>query len=139
MSILKKFDHIGVVVKDLQQTMDALSSYFGLECRDLTEIEDAGIRVAFYPLGTAQIEFIEFQKPMDDVDPLVIQPVPGVQHIAFQVEDFEEALIRLTARGLKLVRGFPREGAHGRVAFFYPTKKLELLIEICEARGPLDT
>jgi hypothetical protein len=33
---------------------------------------------------------------------------------------------------LKLVKGFPRSGAHGQVAFFYPTEGLDLLIEICE-------
>jgi hypothetical protein len=35
---------------------------------------------------------------------------------------------------LKLVKGFPRSGAHGQVAFFYPTEGLDLLIEICEAQ-----
>jgi methylmalonyl-CoA/ethylmalonyl-CoA epimerase len=137
MSILKKFDHIGVVVKDLHKTMDALSSYFGLECRERIENKETGMRIAFYPLGTGQIEFIEFQKPLDDVDPLVIRPGPGVQHVAFEVEDFDTAVGELTARGLKLVRGFPRKGAHGKVAFFYPTKELDLLIEICEAYDPL--
>jgi hypothetical protein len=34
---------------------------------------------------------------------------------------------------LKVVKGFPRKGAHGKVAFFYPTEGLDLLIEICEA------
>ena len=137
MSIFKKFDHIGVVVKDLQKTIDALSLFFGLECRESMEIKEVGMRLAFYPLGTGQIEFIEFQKPLDGIDPLVTQPGPGVQHVAFQVEDFEAAVNELTAKGLKLVRGFPRKGAHGKVAFFYPTKELDLLIEICEANDSL--
>ena len=137
MSILKKFDHIGVVVKDLQKAIDALSFFFGLECREQMEMKEAGIRIAFYPLGTGQIEFIEFQKPLDEVDPLVTQPAPGIQHVAFQVEDFEKALNELTAKGLKLVKGFPRKGAHGKVAFFYPTQELDLLIEVCETYDSL--
>jgi methylmalonyl-CoA epimerase len=137
MSIFKKFDHIGVVVQDLQEAIDALSFFFGLECRELMEMKEAGIRIAFYPLGTGQIEFIEFQKPLDGIDPLVTQAGSGIQHVAFQVEDFEEALNELTAKGLKLVKGFPRKGAHGKVAFFYPTKELDLLIEICEAYDSL--
>jgi len=98
MSIFKKFDHIGVVVKDLQKTIDALSLFFGLECRESMEIKEVGMRLAFYPLGTGQIEFIEFQKPLDGIDPLVTQPGPGVQHVAFQVEDFEAAVNELTAK-----------------------------------------
>ena len=133
MAILKKFDHIGVVVEDLPKAMDVLTHFFELECREVMEIKDAGIRIAFYPLGSGQMELIEFQKPIDGVDPIVTRPGAGIQHVAFQVDDFQQALKTLTAKGLKLVKGFPRSGAHGQVAFFYPTAGLDLLIEICES------
>ena len=135
MAIFKKFDHIGVVVEDLQKAMDALSHYFSFEVREVMEIKDAAIRIAFYPLGTGQMELIEFQKPLAGVDPIVTRPGAGVQHVAFQVDDFQQALKTLTSKGLKLVKGFPRSGAHGQVAFFYPTEGLDLLIEICEAQA----
>jgi methylmalonyl-CoA/ethylmalonyl-CoA epimerase len=133
MAILKKFDHIGVVVDDLEQAMEELSNFFGLDCQEMMEMKDAGIRIAFYPLDSGQMEFIEFQKPIEGVDPIVMRSGRGIQHIAFQVEDFKQALMELTAKGLKLVKGFPRKGAHGQVAFFYPTQGLNLLIEICES------
>lgn len=138
MTIFKKFDHIGVVVEDLPKAMDALAHFFDLEVRELMEIKDAGIRIAFYPLGSGQMELIEFQKPIADVDPIVTRPGAGVQHVAFQVDDFQQALNTLTAKGLKLVKGFPRGGAHGQVAFFYPIEGLDLLIEICEVRNSQD-
>ena len=138
MTIFKKFDHIGVVVEDLQKAMDVLSHFFSLEVIEIKEMKDAGIRIAFYPLGSGQMELIEFQKPIAGVDPIVTQPGAGVQHVAFQVEDFQEALKTLTTKGLKLVKGFPRSGAHGQVAFFYPIEGLDLLIEICEVRNSQD-
>jgi hypothetical protein len=49
------------------------------------------------------------------------------------VDNFDRTLERLTDKGLKLVRGVPRKGAHGKVAFFYPTAGLNLMVEICEA------
>ena len=135
MSIFKSFDHIGIVVRDLKKAMNSLSYYFGFECREKIEIKEAGIRIAFYPLGDGQMELIEFQKPMEEVDSIVLEPRSGVQHVAFQVEDFDHTLKKLIAKGLTVVRGFPREGAHGKVAFFYPTEGLDLMIEICEERG----
>lgn len=93
---------------------------------------DNSIRVAFYPLGDGKMELLQFQKPIDGVDPIVTRPSGGVHHVAFQVEDFEGTQKALTGRGLRLVKGFPREGAYGKVAFFYPTEGLDLLIEICE-------
>jgi methylmalonyl-CoA epimerase len=134
MSIFKSFDHIGIVVSDLEKAMSVLSYFFGFECRERMEIKEAGIRIAFYPLGVGQMELLEFQKPMAEVDSIVLEPGSGVQHVAFQVENFDDKLQELIAKGLKVVRGFPREGAHGKVAFFYPTEGLDLMIEICEAR-----
>ena len=133
MAIFKKFDHIGVVVEDLQKAMDVLSHFFSLEALEIMEMKAAGIRIAFYPLGSGQMELIEFQKPIAGVDPIVTRPGTGVQHVAFQVDDFQQALKTLTAKGLNLVKGFPRSGAHGQVAFFYPIEGLDLLIEICES------
>ena len=133
MAIFKKFDHIGVVVENLQKAMDVFAYFFELECREVMEIKDAGIRIAFYPLGSGQMELIEFQKKIEGVDPIVTRPGAGVQHVAFQVDDFQQTLKTLTAKGLELVKGFPRSGAHGQVAFFYPTAGLDLLIEICES------
>jgi methylmalonyl-CoA epimerase len=137
MTIFKRFDHIGIVVSDLKKAMNELSYFFGFECREQIEIKEAGIRIAFYPLGAGQMELIEFQKPMEEVDSIVLEPGSGVQHIAFQVDNFDTKLQELTNKGLKVVRGFPREGAHGKVAFFYPTEELDLMIEICEDREPL--
>jgi methylmalonyl-CoA/ethylmalonyl-CoA epimerase len=138
MSIFKKFDHIGVVVEDLRKAMEELSNFFDLECLEVMEIEDAGIRIAFYQLGSGQMELIEFQKPIEGVDPIVTRAGCGIQHVAFQVDDFQQAVKTLTDKGLKLIKGFPRSGAHGQVAFFYPTKGLDLLIEICEVHNTLD-
>jgi len=138
MAIFKKFDHIGIVVENLRKAMDEFSDLFDLKCQEVMEIKDAGIRIAFYPLGSGQMELIEFQKPIADVDPIVTRPGAGVQHVAFEVDDFQQALETLTAKGLKLVKGFPRSGAHGQVAFFYPTEGLHLLIEICEDQQTQD-
>ena len=135
MTVLKKFDHIGSVVPDLAGAVQELSYYFGLECTEQIVMQDAGIMIAFYSLGLGQMELIEFRKPMPEIDPIVLEPRSGVQHIAFQVENFNETLRVLTGKGLKVVNGFPRQGAHGQVAFFYPTEKLDLMIEIGEGES----
>ena len=132
MAIFKRFDHIGIVVGDLKKATQALAHFFGLEYQEQMEIEEAGIRIAFYSLGVGLMELIEFQLPFDDLDPIVTRPGAGVQHVAWQVENFDETLKALTNKGLKVVDGFPRKGAHGKVAFFYPPEGLDLMVEICE-------
>ena len=135
MNGLEKFDHIGIVVKDLEKTTGELSRLLGLECRERVELNDVGVGIAFYPLGEGEMELIQFKRPIDGIDPIVTQPSDGVQHIAFQVENLDRSITELVSRGLRLVKGFPREGAHGMVAFFYPIEGLNLLIEICEHKA----
>lgn len=135
MKFLKKIDHIGIVVEDLQGAMADFSDHLGLECDEQVALEDAGIRIAFYSLGEGQMELIEFQKPIDGVDPIVTRPGKGVHHLAFQVDDIHEAITEMTKKGMKLVKGFPRKGGHGLVAFFYPIEGWDLLIEVCQ---PID-
>ena len=74
MSIFKRFDHIGIVVRDLDKAMSELSFFFGFECREQMEIKEAGIRIAFYPLGAGQMELLEFQKPMPEIDSIAGGP-----------------------------------------------------------------
>jgi len=136
MTTFRKLDHIGIVVNDLRKATEELSRLLDIEFGESSVMDDSGIRVSFFHLGGSRIELIEFQKPLDGVDPIVTVPGGGVQHLAFQVEDMEKAVKALTERGLALVKGFPRKGAHGRVAFFLPTDESELMLEICEPENP---
>ncbi len=135
MKFLKKIDHIGIVVEDLQGAMADFSDRLGLECDEQVALEDGGIRIAFYSLGEGQMELVEFQKPIDGMDPIVTRPGKGVHHLAFQVDDINRAITEMTKRGMKLVKGFPRKGGHGLVAFFYPIEGWDMLIEVCQ---PID-
>ena len=47
MTILKKFAHIGVVVDNLVQAMEELSNFFGLDCQEVMEMTDSGIKLHF--------------------------------------------------------------------------------------------
>ena len=135
MKFLKKIDHIGMVVEDLQAAMADFSKNLGLECEEQMVLEDTGVQIAFYTFGEGRMELVRFQKPIDGIDPIVTSPRKGVHHIAFQVDDINKAILEMTKRGMKLVNGFPRIGAHGSVAFFYPVKGWDLLIEICQSVG----
>ena len=57
----------------------------------------------------------------------------GIQHIAFRVENLEEALAELKERGIKLIDEKPRQGAGGaKIAFLHPKATHGVLIELSE-------
>jgi len=130
--MIKEIDHIGIIVKNLETGIAQFSEQLGLRCESVMEKDDIGLRIAFFSIGGLRIELLEFKKPIEGVDEIVFEG-PGIQHIAFRVDDFQKALQELKGKGLRLLKGFPREGAaHGQIAFFSFGDERDYLVEICE-------
>ena len=57
----------------------------------------------------------------------------GVHHVAFRVENIEEALAELKEKGIRLIDEKPRKGAGGaKIAFLHPKATNGVLVELCE-------
>ena len=57
----------------------------------------------------------------------------GIQHVAFRVENLEEALAELKEKGIALIDQTPRKGAGGaKIAFLHPKATSGVLVELCE-------
>ena len=111
-----KLDHIGVVVRDLDQACTFLSQTFGLELDRTAEAPDRQIRVAFFNLGPAQIELLEVGDPESRAQRLG-DAEARVEHIAVEVDDVDATLAELRAKGVQSQQDEP-ELRGGRRAFF---------------------
>ena len=131
--MLKKIRHIGILVEDLERTVKKFER-FGLTCSEVIEKPDVNAKIAFIPIGDTLIEFLKFsgdegQLPFNTV----VRSQPGaINHICFEVDDLEASIRDFEKSGAKLIEGTPRDGAHGRVAFFYPETTEGILLELCE-------
>ena len=61
----------------------------------------------------------------------------GLNHLSIAVPDLDTALAALAAQGVEPMAGFPRAGAHGRIAFMHPDPRTGVLVELCQADGEL--
>lgn len=127
-------DHIGVLVADLEQAMVRLGPLFGVAptVKDLAEV---GLRVAEYRAANVTIELLQYTSQDESFARRVMGSTFGLNHISARVADVERSLAELGAAGLRPMEGFPRQGAHGRVAFFEPDGVTGLLFEICQPDG----
>jgi methylmalonyl-CoA/ethylmalonyl-CoA epimerase len=58
----------------------------------------------------------------------------GIHHMALSVDDLDEALVELKAKGIELIDEKPRYGAHNsRIAFIHPRATGGILIELVQA------
>jgi methylmalonyl-CoA epimerase len=104
---------------------------FGLSCTEVTEIEKVGVRIAFFPVGDTMIEFLHYTGP-DKGQSIVRSQKGAINHLCFEVDDLPATIKDFEKNGAKLVEGYPRSGAHGPVAFFYPETTEGILIEISQ-------
>jgi len=130
---IKKIDHIGIAVKDINSVLGFYAEALGLENLGYEVVEDQGVRVAFLPVGESRLELLE---PLDDNSPVakfIAKRGEGIHHICLDVEDVSETLGEMKQRGLQLIDQSPRPGAHHKeVAFVHPKASSGVLIELSQ-------
>ena len=133
---VKKIDHIGIAVKNLDETMKFYQEALGLKTVATEVVEDQKVRIAFIPVGDSEVELIESTSPDGPVAKFIESRGEGLQHIAFRVENIEEALQELKNKGIRLIDEKPRKGGGGAmIAFVHPKATNGVLVEITQREG----
>ena len=131
--MIKKIDHIGVAVKNLNEAMRLYSESLGLEIEETEEVKEQRVKVAFIPVGESRIELIESTDPNGPIAKFIERRGEGIHHIALEVDHIEDALQKLKERGVQLIDEKPRIGAHKmKIAFLHPRSTKGVLLELCE-------
>jgi methylmalonyl-CoA/ethylmalonyl-CoA epimerase len=129
--MIKKIDHIGIAVSDLDEALKLYRDTLGLEVEKTEDF--GGMRIAFLPIGDTEFELLQPTDPDGALAKFVEKRGEGVQHIALRVDDVAKSLEELKAKGLRAIDEKPRPGAGGAsIAFFHPKSTGGVLLEICQ-------
>jgi methylmalonyl-CoA/ethylmalonyl-CoA epimerase len=130
---LLKINHLGIASPTLQEAMERLEHIFGIKHDHVEEVADQKVKVAFYPIGESNLEYLEPTDPASAVGQFLEKKGPGIHHVAFEVDDVDAAVKELLDKGVRMIDQAPRLGAHGnRIAFIHPKETGGVLIEICQ-------
>ena len=127
-----KIDHIGIVVHDIKQALSVYEVALGIPLKEVLEIPDQKVQVAFLPVGESNLELVQPTASDTGIAKFLEKRGEGIHHICIEVEDIETALARLSDHQVPLIDTVPRPGAHGRVAFVHPKGTHGVLIELVE-------
>jgi len=131
--MVKKIDHIGIAVKDLDQALKFYEEVLGLKATGTEVVEEQKVKVAFLPTGDSEVELLESTSPDGPIAKFIERNGEGIQHIAFRVDNIEQKLAELKEKGVRLIDEKPRYGAGGaRIAFLHPKSTFGVLIELSE-------
>lgn len=132
MKILK-IDHLGIAVNSIDAGKTFWSEILGLPFEGSETVAEQKVTTAFFPVGESEVELLESTAPDGPVAKFIEKKGQGFQHIAFRVENIEEALAELKARDIQLIDQQPRIGAGGaKIAFLHPKATGGILVELCE-------
>ncbi|MDY5968615.1 MAG: methylmalonyl-CoA epimerase [Bacteroidales bacterium] len=127
-------EHIGIAVTNLDEAIKYWETVMGLKCYAIEEVEDQKVRTAFLKIGEVKIELLEATAPESSIAKFIEKNGGrgGVQHIAFAMEDTDQALADAKEKGIRLIDEHSRKGAEGlQIGFLHPKDTLGVLTEFC--------
>ncbi len=127
-------EHLGIAVSKLDEVIPYYEKLLGTKCYSIEEVADQKVKTAFFKVGDTKIELLEPTSEESTIAKwLEKNPRGGVHHVAFCVENVQEALNEAAAAGWELIDKAPRKGAEGlNIAFIHPKSTHGVLTELCE-------
>lgn len=130
---MKKIEHIGIAVKNLEESNRLFTKLFGQPPYKQEAVESEGVTTSFFMNGPNKIELLEATNAESPIAKFIEKRGEGIHHIAFDVEDIRAEMERLKSEGFVLLSDTPKKGADNKlICFLHPKATNGVLIELCQ-------
>jgi len=130
---MKKIEHIGIAVKDLEVSNKVFKALFGKAHYKTEIVESEHVLTSFFKSGPNKIELLQATDNDSPIAKFIEKKGEGIHHIAFAVENIEQEIERLTREGFEFINKTPKKGADNKlIAFLHPRSTNGVLIELCQ-------
>jgi methylmalonyl-CoA/ethylmalonyl-CoA epimerase len=126
--------HVALAVEDLGEAITRYETLFDAEVELRATMDEQGVEAVYLRIGDGRIELVAPLGPDTPVGRFLAKRGPGVHHVAFEVDDIDDAVGELARRGAEVIDPEPRPGMGGkRVAFVHPDSLEGVLAEVVGA------
>lgn len=133
--MLRKIEHIGIAVKDLEASNQIFEDILGVAPYKQESVESEHVLTSFFQVGESKIELLQATSPESAIAKYLDKNKEGIHHIAFDVADIYTEIERLKGKGYTMIHEAPKEGADGKIiAFMHPKSSNGVLVELCQDR-----
>src|SRR5919202_6057714 len=139
-------DHVGVAVPDYDAAIAFYRDTFGMEVVHEEVNEEQGVREAMLAVGDGdtRVQVLAPLTAQSTIAKFLDRSGPGLQQVAYRVQDLDAASAALRDRGLRLLYDAPRRGTAGSgITFVHPKDAGGVLVELVEParheQGPAET
>jgi len=128
-----RIEHLGIAVSKLSDSIPLFEQLLNAPCYKTEEVATEGVSTAFFRTGESKIELLEATNPDSPIAKFINKKGPGIHHVAFEVENIEAEMKRLSALGFELLNEHPKKGADNKlVCFLHPKTTNGMLVELCQ-------
>jgi methylmalonyl-CoA/ethylmalonyl-CoA epimerase len=140
---LLAIDHVGIAVPDLDRAIAFHTSVLGLVLLRREENVEQGVSEAMLApqagMAGAQLQLLAPLSEQSTLARFLDRSGPGLQQLAFRVEDIDHATSVLRGKGLRLLYDAARTGTGGsRINFIHPKDTGGVLIELVQAASAVE-
>jgi methylmalonyl-CoA/ethylmalonyl-CoA epimerase len=134
-ALFTKIDHVGIAVPDLDEAIAFYRDTFGVVSVHEETNEEQGVREAMLAVGdgATRVQLLAPLNEQSTIAKFIGRNGPGIQQLAYTVEDIDAVSATLRERGLRLLYEAPRRGtSNSRVNFIHPKDAGGVLVELVE-------
>jgi methylmalonyl-CoA/ethylmalonyl-CoA epimerase len=131
--MIKGIGHIGIAVKNIEETLTAISKALDLPIPLIRDIPEKKIKVAVLDIGGTGLEFIQDYSEEGNFAKFLKEKGNGIHHISFLTDQIETDIEVLKSRGIEMADQKPKMGVRGkRIAFIKPSALNGIPFELSE-------
>lgn len=131
--MILKIEHIGIAVKNIEQSNDLFRRLFGKENYKEEKVESEQVTTSFFIAGETKVELLEATKTDSVIAKFIEKKGEGIHHIAFEVDDIQAEIARLKKEGFIFISEKPKRGADNKlICFLHPKTTNGTLVELCQ-------
>lgn len=132
---MNKLEHIGIAVKNLEESNAIFAKLLGKPHYKIEEVESEGVRTSFFEVGGIKIELLQATRSDSPVAKFIEKRGEGIHHLAFDAAPIEDKMSELKENGFTLLADSPKTGADNKeIVFLHPKTTQGVLIEICQEK-----
>jgi len=130
--VIKKFNHVGIAIKDLNRTVEFFEKTYGAKLLWRKKFEDQKIESAFVAIGEARFELTASLEPESVIAKFIESRGEGIHHVSLEVDQFEQVIKEFKAKGLRVMAEADTEDF--KAAFIHPGSNIGVLTEIIQPK-----
>ena len=129
--MLKKIDHVGIVVKNAEELTILLSKLFGFEVSESQTFPEEGFKSTLVSAGGVTLELIEPVGSRGIIQKFLEKRGEGLHHVSLRVDNLEQEIESLKVKGVQLLDEKPQQITNeAKIAFMHPASVGGILVEL---------